>query len=90
MVFYITQHFNVRLTINVLFPHSEIKRASNAGSADGSKNPTPESPGTPTHASGSLSLSDGRDFFDDEIADQPALLFRSKYQVTVNWHLIID
>ncbi|XP_026737579.1 uncharacterized protein LOC113500869 isoform X2 [Trichoplusia ni] len=45
-------------------------------SADASKNPTPESPGTPTHASGSLSLSDGRDFFDDEIADQPALLFR--------------
>ncbi|XP_075971505.1 uncharacterized protein LOC142973561 isoform X2 [Anticarsia gemmatalis] len=41
-----------------------------------SKNVTPESPGTPTHASGSLSLSDGRDFFDDEIADQPALLFR--------------
>ncbi|KAJ8727446.1 hypothetical protein PYW07_001565 [Mythimna separata] len=48
----------------------------NGGSGDGSKNPTPESPGTPTHASGSLSLSDGRDFFDDEIADQPALLFR--------------
>ncbi|XP_047984375.1 uncharacterized protein LOC125224908 isoform X3 [Leguminivora glycinivorella] len=43
---------------------------------DYSKNVTPESPGTPTHASGSLSLSDGRDFFDDEIADQPALLFR--------------
>ncbi|XP_063619455.1 uncharacterized protein DDB_G0284459 isoform X4 [Cydia splendana] len=41
-----------------------------------SKNVSPESPGTPTHASGSLSLSDGRDFFDDEIADQPALLFR--------------
>lgn len=38
---------------------------------------TPEliSPGTPTHASNSFSLSDGgRDFFDDEIADQPALL----------------
>ncbi|XP_059056623.1 uncharacterized protein LOC131850430 isoform X2 [Achroia grisella] len=45
-------------------------------SVEGSKNATPESPGTPTHASGSLSLSDGRDFFDDEIADQPALLFR--------------
>ncbi|XP_061711024.1 uncharacterized protein LOC133520552 isoform X3 [Cydia pomonella] len=43
---------------------------------DDSKNVSPESPGTPTHASGSLSLSDGRDFFDDEIADQPALLFR--------------
>lgn len=47
-------------------------------SGENSKNITPESPGTPTHASGSLSLSDGRDFFDDEIADQPALLFRSK------------
>ncbi|XP_053603811.1 uncharacterized protein LOC128671393 isoform X2 [Plodia interpunctella] len=45
-------------------------------SGGASKNVTPESPGTPTHASGSLSLSDGRDFFDDEIADQPALLFR--------------
>lgn len=39
---------------------------------------SPLSPGTPTHASNSLSLSDcGRDDFliDDEIADQPALLF---------------
>ncbi|XP_063702961.1 uncharacterized protein LOC134832758 isoform X2 [Culicoides brevitarsis] len=38
---------------------------------------SPLSPGTPTHASNSLSLSDvGRDFLiDDEIADQPALLF---------------
>ncbi|XP_075216965.1 uncharacterized protein LOC142322131 isoform X2 [Lycorma delicatula] len=37
---------------------------------------TPESPGTPTHASNSLSLSEGRDFLiDDEIADQPGLVF---------------
>lgn len=37
---------------------------------------TPPSPGTPTNASNSLSLSDGKDFFvDDEIADQPALVF---------------
>lgn len=39
---------------------------------------SPLSPGTPTHASFSLSLSDGagRDFLiDDEIADQPALVF---------------
>ncbi|XP_023941824.2 uncharacterized protein LOC112048517 isoform X2 [Bicyclus anynana] len=49
---------------------------SGSGDSGGSKNITPPSPGTPTHASGSLSLSDGRDFFDDEIADQPALLFR--------------
>ncbi|GLV42039.1 uncharacterized protein CBL_05002 [Carabus blaptoides fortunei] len=35
---------------------------------------SPESPGTPTNAS--LSLSEGRDFLiDDEIADQPALMF---------------
>ncbi|KAJ2952094.1 hypothetical protein O0L34_g4364 [Tuta absoluta] len=52
----------------------EIKSA--VVSAEGSKNRTPESPGTPTHASGELSLSDGKDYFDDEIADQPALLFR--------------
>lgn len=41
---------------------------------------SPLSPGTPTHASNSLSLSDGgRDFLiDDEIADQPALLFSDK------------
>lgn len=38
---------------------------------------SPVSPGTPTHASNSLSLSDGgRDFLiDDEIADQPELVF---------------
>lgn len=37
------------------------------------------SPGSPTHASNSFSLSDGgRDFFDDEIADQPALLISDK------------
>lgn len=38
------------------------------------------SPGSPTHASNSLSLSDGgRDFLiDDEIADQPALMFSDK------------
>lgn len=42
---------------------------------------SPMSPGTPTHASNSLSLSDGgRDDFliDDEIADQPALVFNDK------------
>ncbi|KAL4708325.1 hypothetical protein ACJJTC_007731, partial [Scirpophaga incertulas] len=54
----------------------QVKEIELHNSAEGSKNASPESPGTPTHASGSLSLSDGRDFFDDEIADQPALLFR--------------
>lgn len=53
-----------------------VRRSSSDDSGSGSKNATPESPGTPTHASVSLSLSDGRDYFDDEIADQPALLFR--------------
>lgn len=33
-----------------------------------------DSPGTPTNASNSLSLSEGREFFDDEIADQPGLI----------------
>ncbi|CAG4991926.1 unnamed protein product [Parnassius apollo] len=63
-----------------LQPVKELTEAgsdvSGGDSGGGSKNVTPPSPGTPTHASGSLSLSDGRDFFDDEIADQPALLFR--------------
>lgn len=38
---------------------------------------SPPSPGTPTNASNSLSISDGKDDFliDDEIADQPSLLF---------------
>lgn len=43
---------------------------------------SPLSPGTPTHASNSLSLSDeGRDDFliDDEIADQPALCFADNH-----------
>ncbi|XP_045494453.1 uncharacterized protein LOC123693413 isoform X3 [Colias croceus] len=52
------------------------KKESSSDTISGDKNTTPPSPGTPTHASNSLSLSDGRDFFDDEIADQPALLFR--------------
>ncbi|XP_017888425.1 uncharacterized protein LOC108629948 isoform X4 [Ceratina calcarata] len=34
-----------------------------------------DSPGTPTNASNSLSLSEGREYFDDEIADQPGLIF---------------
>ncbi|KAI4487021.1 hypothetical protein M0802_012121 [Mischocyttarus mexicanus] len=34
-----------------------------------------DSPGTPTNASNSLSLSEGKEYFDDEIADQPGLIF---------------
>ncbi|XP_030372856.1 uncharacterized protein LOC115622892 isoform X3 [Scaptodrosophila lebanonensis] len=42
---------------------------------------SPISPGTPTHASHSLSLgSDCGNLIDDEIADQPALLFNSDAQ----------
>lgn len=47
------------------------------------------SPGTPTHASNSLSLSDSaRDDFliDDEIADQPALMFNKKHQGSPSHH----
>lgn len=70
---------NVELEDNidgeVIQPVKEVIGSPRINQKD-SKNPSPESPGTPTHASGSLSLSDGRDFFDDEIADQPALLFR--------------
>lgn len=68
-----------------------ISSGSGGDSGSGSKHATPETPGTPTHVSGSLSLSDGRDYFDDEIADQPALLFRSKYihkyKMIHNFHL---
>jgi len=40
-----------------------------------------DSPGTPTNASNSLSLSEGREFFDDEIADQPGLIFDDNSRV---------
>lgn len=45
---------------------------------------SPMSPGTPTHASNSFSLSDnGRDFLiDDEIADQPNLVFDESNEMT--------
>ncbi|XP_011305655.1 uncharacterized protein [Fopius arisanus] len=39
-----------------------------------------DSPGTPTNASNSLSLSEGREYFDDEIADQPGLVFDDRGQ----------
>ncbi|XP_049870386.1 uncharacterized protein LOC126369855 isoform X3 [Pectinophora gossypiella] len=66
-----------RVDGEILQPVKEIiEIRSVADNGEASKNLTPDSPGTPTHASGELSLSDGKDFFDDEIADQPALLFR--------------
>lgn len=52
----------------------------------------PLSPGSPTHASNSLSLSDGdvgRDFLiDDEIADQPALCFSDKRGRIFRFHIL--
>lgn len=50
----------------------------------------PLSPGSPTHASNSLSLSDGgRDFLiDDEIADQPALCFAENHGKNKKYSLI--
>ncbi|XP_036149602.1 uncharacterized protein LOC105837460 isoform X2 [Monomorium pharaonis] len=63
-----------------------------------------DGPGTPTNASNSLSLSEGREFFDDEIADQPGLMFddnnpRAKIEtqsamsgqiITENSHTLIE
>ncbi|XP_035740412.1 putative mediator of RNA polymerase II transcription subunit 26 isoform X2 [Vespa mandarinia] len=42
-----------------------------------------DSPGTPTNASNSLSLSEGKEYFDDEIADQPGLIFDDNSVVAV-------
>ncbi|XP_011869860.1 PREDICTED: putative uncharacterized protein DDB_G0277255 isoform X2 [Vollenhovia emeryi] len=42
-----------------------------------------DGPGTPTNASNSLSLSEGREFFDDEIADQPGLIFNDDSRARV-------
>lgn len=53
---------------------------------------SPLSPGTPTHATNSLSLSDeGRDFLiDDEIADQPALCFSKNHGKSLFRKINID
>ncbi|XP_047529143.1 uncharacterized protein LOC125065515 isoform X2 [Vanessa atalanta] len=69
-----------RVDGEILQPVIEMSNDGTGSGDSASKDITPPSPGTPTHASGSLSLSDGRDFFDDEIADQPALLFRKNNQ----------
>ncbi|XP_074034066.1 uncharacterized protein isoform X4 [Leptinotarsa decemlineata] len=65
----------------------EIKRKlnrSSSNSKDINEKLTPPSPGTPTNASNSLSLSDGKEDFliDDEIADQPALIFEDTLSMT--------
>ncbi|XP_076646472.1 uncharacterized protein LOC143355510 isoform X3 [Halictus rubicundus] len=48
-----------------------------------------DSPGTPTNASNSLSLSEGREFFDDEIADQPGLILNENMRVGVEAQSIV-
>nr|XP_031842163.1 uncharacterized protein LOC116431209 isoform X3 [Nomia melanderi] len=48
-----------------------------------------DSPGTPTNASNSLSLSEGREFFDDEIADQPGLIFNENSRVAADAQSIV-
>ncbi|KAK9307662.1 hypothetical protein QLX08_002074 [Tetragonisca angustula] len=45
-----------------------------------------DSPGTPTNASNSLSLSEGREYFDDEIADQPGLVFDDNSRAGAETH----
>ncbi|KAF5286895.1 hypothetical protein FQA39_LY00428 [Lamprigera yunnana] len=70
------------------FLNNDLKKdsASSSNSKDINEKLTlsPSSPGTPTNASNSLSLSDGKDYFDDEIADQPALVFDDTLSVTAN------
>ncbi|XP_039277367.1 uncharacterized protein LOC111057546 isoform X4 [Nilaparvata lugens] len=58
------------LGLELTQPTVQLDKKNNLGGS-------PESPGTPTHASNSLSLSEGRGDFliDDEIADQPGLVF---------------
>lgn len=60
-------------TVSITQSDGKTKRE---GDADKSQNAVDDdSPGTPTNASNSLSLSEGREFFDDEIEDQPGLVF---------------
>ncbi|KAL3278325.1 hypothetical protein HHI36_013656 [Cryptolaemus montrouzieri] len=58
------------------------KKKENQNAKDMNDKSSPGSPGTPTNASNSLSLSEGKDDFliDDEIADQPGLVFGDKSQ----------
>jgi hypothetical protein len=79
------------------FPRDESKslqdydKGNAEGSAPRSANIlSPDSPGTPTNASTSLSLSvsEGRDFLiDDEIADQPGLTFDDGANTTATGHI---
>lgn len=60
---------------NEEFLKNAAKKHSSSSNSKDINEKTPSTPGTPTNASNSLSLSDGKDYFDDEIADQPGLIF---------------
>lgn len=79
---YLLDDETLQSPVDFSFTESEeiLKRKMNRSSSnskDINEKLTPPSPGTPTNASNSLSLSDGKDDFliDDEIADQPDLMF---------------
>ncbi|XP_076230979.1 uncharacterized protein LOC143189077 isoform X4 [Calliopsis andreniformis] len=63
-------------SLTVSITQSDVKISKKEHVMDQSGNAIDDdSPGTPTNASNSLSLSEGREYFDDEIADQPGLVF---------------
>ncbi|XP_006561400.1 uncharacterized protein LOC726021 isoform X8 [Apis mellifera] len=64
------------LTASITQSDTRTPRKENGGmEGSGTAIIDDDSPGTPTNASNSLSLSEGREYFDDEIADQPGLVF---------------
>lgn len=68
--------------------NNDLKKSAMTSSSNSKdineKSTSPSSPGTPTNASNSLSLSDGKDYFDDEIADQPGLLCDDTITATIS------
>lgn len=67
-------------------PTVSITQSDGKTKKEGDKSPNAvedDSPGTPTNASNSLSLSEGREFFDDEIEDQPGLVFDDTGRVPI-------
>ncbi|XP_043470947.1 uncharacterized protein LOC122504113 isoform X3 [Leptopilina heterotoma] len=67
-------------------PTVSITQSDGKTRKEGDKSPNvveDDSPGTPTNASNSLSLSEGREFFDDEIEDQPGLVFDDTGRVPI-------
>ena len=62
-------------TVSITQSDGKIKKEGGLDKSPNAADDSPESPGTPTNASNSLSLSEGREYFDDEIEDQPGLIF---------------